>query len=60
MKTELKMKVIILLAGAGYPLKIHDEVFKEILGHAENFKSHTSSRPYSTLTDNSVSIAAES
>ena len=58
-KAELKMNVIILLAGAGYPPKIHDEVFKEILEQAENFKRHSSHRPYSTFTDDSISIAAE-
>lgn len=58
-KAELKMNVIILLAGAGYPPKIHDEVFKEILEQAENFKRHSSLRPYSTFTDDSISIAAE-
>lgn len=58
-KAELKMNVIILLAGAGYPPKIHDEVFKEILEQAENFKRHSSPRPYSTFTDDSISIAAE-
>lgn len=58
-KAELKMNVIILLAGAGYPPKIHDEVFKEILEQAENFKRHSSPRPYTTYTDDSISIAAE-
>lgn len=58
-KAELKMNVIILLAGAGYPPKIHDEVFKEILEQAENFKRHSSPHPYSTFTDDSSAIAAE-
>lgn len=58
-KAELKMNVIILLAGAGYPPKIHDEVFKEILEQAENFKRNSMARPYSTFTDDSISIAAE-
>lgn len=58
-KAELKMNVIILLAGAGYPPKIHDEVFKEILEQAENFKRHSSPRPYTTYIDDSISIAAE-
>lgn len=58
-KAELKMNVIILLAGAGYPPKIHDEVFKEILEQAENFKRNSAPRPYSTFTDDSISIAAE-
>lgn len=58
-KAELKMNVIILLAGAGYPPKIHDEVFKEILEQAENFKRNSAPRPYSTFTDDSFLIAAE-
>lgn len=58
-KAELKMNVIILLAGAGYPPKIHDEVFKEILEQAENFKRNSGSRTYSTFTDDSISMAAE-
>ena len=58
-KAELKMNVIILLAGAGYPPKIHDEVFKEILEQAENFKRHSPFKPYDINSD-SVSMAAES
>lgn len=58
-KAELKMNVIILLASAGYPPKIHDEVFKEILEQAENFKRNSEPRTYSTFTDDSISIAAE-
>lgn len=58
-KAELKMNVIILLAGAGYPPKIHDEVFKEILEQAENFKRNSVPRPYTTFTNDSFSIAAE-
>ena len=58
-KAELKMNVIILLAGAGYPPKIHDEVFKEILEQAENFKRNSAPRPYTTFTNDSFSIAAE-
>lgn len=58
-KAELKMNVIILLASAGYPPKIHDEVFKEILEQAENFKRNSGLRPYSTFIDDSISIAAE-
>lgn len=49
----------VALKQAGYPPKIHDEVFKEILEQAENFKRHSSPRPYSTFTDDSTSIAAE-
>lgn len=58
-KAELKMNVIILLAGAGYPPKIHDEVFKEILEQGENFKRNSAPRPYTTFTNDSFSIAAE-
>ena len=59
LRATLKMNVIILLARAGYPPKIRDEVFKEILEQAENFKRNIKARPYSTLTDDSISIAAE-
>ncbi|MBD5258795.1 MAG: type I restriction endonuclease subunit R [Barnesiella sp.] len=58
LRATLKMNVIVLLARAGYPPKIRDEVFKEILDQAENFKRHAAPRPYST-DDNSISIAAE-
>ena len=59
-KAELKMNIIILLATAGYPPKIHDEVFKEILEQAENFKRHAPSFGYSTDDyDDTISIAAE-
>ena len=58
-KAELKMNIIIFLAGAGYPPKIHDEVFKEILEQAESFKRNSVQRQYSTFTDDSNSIAAE-
>lgn len=46
LRATLKMNVIVLLARAGYPPKIRDEVFKEILEQAENFKWHSQSRPY--------------
>ncbi len=59
LRATLKMNVIILLARAGYPPKIRDEVYKEILEQAENFKRHSSPRPYSTFNDDSISIAAE-
>lgn len=59
LKADLKMNVIVLLARAGYPPKIHDEVFKEIFDHAENFKRNTKSRPYPTFNDDSTSMAAE-
>ena len=59
LRATLKMNVIVLLARAGYPPKIRDEVYKEILEQAENFKRHSSPRPYSTFSDDSISIAAE-
>jgi len=59
LRATLKMNVIVLLARAGYPPKIRDEVYKEILEQAENFKRHSSPRPYSTFNDDSISIAAE-
>lgn len=58
-RDTLKMNIIILLSSAGYPPIIHDEVFKEILEQAENFKRHSPSRPYSTFTNDSFTIAAE-
>ncbi len=59
LRATLKMNVIVLLARAGYPPKIRDEVYKEILEQAESFKRHSSPRPYSTFSDDSISIAAE-
>ncbi|MDE5887056.1 MAG: type I restriction endonuclease subunit R [Muribaculaceae bacterium] len=59
LRATLKMNVIVLLARAGYPPKIRDEVFKEILEQAENFKRHATPRPYVTDSDDSISIAAE-
>lgn len=62
-RAELKMNIIILLASAGYPPIIHDEVFKEILEQAENFKKNSHSaptRPYDSLLFGSTPIAAES
>ena len=59
LRATLKMNVIVLLARAGYPPKIRDEVYKEILEQAENFKRHSSPRPYSTFSEDSISIAAE-
>ncbi len=54
------MYINILLSQAGYPPIIHDEVFKEILEQAENFKRHAPARPYyMTDEDNGYSIAAE-
>ena len=59
-KTELKMNIIILLATVGYPPKIHDEVFKEILEQAENFKRHAPSFGYSSDDyGDTISIVAE-
>ena len=53
------MNVIILLAGAGYPPKIRDEVFKEILEQAESFKRHSQPRTYAMDNVSSLSMAAE-
>lgn len=57
LRAELKMNVIMLLADAGYPPKIRDEIFKEILEQAEHFKRHTQIHPYSMPND--FSLAAE-
>jgi type I restriction enzyme R subunit len=40
-KDELKMNIIISLSEAGYPPFTNDEVFKEILEQAENFKKNS-------------------
>ncbi len=40
-KAELKMDLVIILADNGYPPYTKDEVFKEILEQAENFKKHS-------------------
>ena len=53
------MNVIVLLARAGYPPKIRDEVFKEILEQAENFKRHSQPRPYVIDNDSYSSMVAE-
>lgn len=60
LRATLKMNVIVLLARAGYPPKIRDEVFKEILEQAENFKRHSQSRPYVIDNDSYPSMVAES
>lgn len=39
-KAELKMDLIVVLAEHGYPPVTNDEVFKEILEQAENFKKN--------------------
>lgn len=39
-KAELKMDLILVLAEYGYPPVMNDEVFKEILEQAENFKKY--------------------
>ncbi len=39
-KAELKMDLVLVLADNGYPPYTKDEVFKEILEQAENFKKH--------------------
>lgn len=59
LRATLKMNVIVLLARAGYPPKIRDEVFKEILEQAENFKWHSQSRPYVIDNDCYSSMVAE-
>ena len=59
LRATLKMNVIILLAGAGYPPKIRDEVFKEILEQAESFKRHSQPRTYAMDNVSSLSMAAE-
>lgn len=59
LRATLKMNVIVLLARAGYPPKIRDEVFKEILEQAENFKRHSQSRPYVIDNDSYSSMVTE-
>lgn len=59
LRATLKMNVIVLLARAGYPPKIRDEVFKEILEQAENFKWHSQSSPYVIDNDSYSSMVAE-
>ena len=39
-KAELKMDIVLVLSDHGYPPYTKDEVFKEILEQAENFKKH--------------------
>ncbi len=58
-KAELQVDVLVCMAQHKFPPKDHyDEVYKEILEQAENFKKHRVIRPYST-PDNDISIAAE-
>ena len=59
LRATLKMNVIVLLARAGYPPKIRDEVFKEILEQAESFKRHSRPRPYAIDYDSYSSMVAE-
>lgn len=59
LRATLKMNVIVLLARAGYPPKIRDEVFKEILEQAESFKRHSRPRPYAIDNDSYSSMVAE-
>lgn len=59
LRATLKMNVIVLLARAGYPPKIRDEVFKEILEQAESFKRHSLPRPYVIDNDSYSSMVAE-
>lgn len=55
----VKSNVIVLLARAGYPPKIRDEVFREILEQAENFKRHNRPLHYSIENDSYSSMVAE-
>ena len=59
LRATLKMNVIVLLARAGYPPKIRDEVFKDILEQAESFKQHSQPRPYRIGDDSFSSRVAE-
>lgn len=59
LRATLKMNVIVLLARAGYPPKIRDEVFKDILEQAENFKRHSQPRPYVMDNDSYSSMVAK-
>lgn len=59
LRATLKMNVIVLLARAGYPPKIRDEVFREILEQAENFKRHNRPLHYSIDNDYYSSMVAE-
>lgn len=59
LRATLKMNVIVLLARAGYPPKIRDEVFKEILQQAESFKRHSRPRTYVIDNDYYSSMVAE-
>jgi type I restriction enzyme R subunit len=51
-KDELKMNIIVSLAKAGYPPVTNDEVFKEILEQAENFKKNSKTISYIDRVDN--------
>jgi type I restriction enzyme R subunit len=62
-KDELKMNIIVSLAKAGYPPVTNDEVFKEILEQAENFKKYSNTDSYIDRVDNrglDYGMAAES
>lgn len=59
LRATLKMNVIVLLARVGYPPKIRDEVFKEILQQAESFKRHSRPRTYVIDNDYYSSMVAE-
>lgn len=59
LRATLKMNVVVLLARAGYPPKIRDEVFKDILEQAENFKRHNRPHHYSIDNDSYSSMVAE-
>lgn len=55
-KAALKVAIIVALAKAKYPPFTNDEVFKEILEQAENFKKH---RSYEINELPPISLAAE-
>mgnify|MGYP002624117888 CR=1 FL=1 len=61
-KAELKVAIIVALAKAKYPPFTNDEVFKEILEQAENFKKNADNRQvdYATqVVDDGMLMAAE-
>lgn len=59
-KAELQMAVLMCMAAHKFPPKDHyDEVYKEILEQAENFKKHRVIRTYSMPENDALSIAAE-
>lgn len=58
-RAELQVDVLVCMAKHKYPPRDHyDEVYKEILEQAENFKKHRPTRPYTVQSDD-VPLAAE-